>query len=129
MALYTPASILVLIILQPLGQDSWQNRYIFLYPRCMLDCGDSDWREVFFLEMSLLCVIPCESLILDTHKLMHELALFRPEEIFLVYLLDYFFCALWCIFPWVYILMGGTQLRHVFKRISLNLVYNPELTR
>ncbi len=103
--------------------------YIFLYPRRMLDCGDGDWREVFFLEMSVLHVIPSKSFILDTHKLMHELALFGSEEIFLVYLLNYFFTLLGVsshglIFRWV-----GTQLRHVFKRISLNLAYNPELRR
>jgi len=55
--------------------------HISKYPGLVLDDGHAYWREEVLAESTSLRIVPSKSLVLHTHKVMHELALLRPKEI------------------------------------------------
>jgi len=50
------------------------------YPRLVLDDWDLYGREKVFAETSAFGIVPGEAFVLEAHKLVHESALFWPEE-------------------------------------------------
>ena len=57
-------------------------------PGDVSDDRHSNWREEIFAERSFLRFVPCESVLMDHHEIVHELALFGCEEAVRMVLLD-----------------------------------------
>ena len=54
----------------------------------MFDDWHNDWWEEVLVKVASLRVVPRESLVLDTHEVMHEFAFLRPKEVACMYFVD-----------------------------------------
>ena len=51
--------------------DPWWDRHVVEYPGFMFDYWHDDWQKEVFPEAATLCVIPGETPVLNTHKMVH----------------------------------------------------------
>src|SRR6267154_3035931 len=57
---------------------AWRNRHVAKDPRFVFDDGHYNGQEEVFAESPSFGVIPCETHILYTHEMMHQLSFARP---------------------------------------------------
>ena len=91
--------------------------------------GDFDWRKEVFVKVASFGVIPCESILMKSHEVMHEFAFFRKEEARRMTFVNNVasfggITAIWC--EWRGMWRKDGEIR---KWITFNVMYNAKLLR
>jgi len=56
----------------------WKVPY---YPWLMRNSRHIDWWKIVFAKVSVLGVVPCESIPVEAYKMMHKIPFCRPKKI------------------------------------------------
>jgi hypothetical protein len=63
----------------------WKIPY---YPWLMRNGRHLDWRKIVFAKVSALGVVPCKSVLVEAHKVVHKIPFCGPKEIALMRFVD-----------------------------------------